>query len=84
MSEHCPLKDLFIIQLGTAKTQKYWMARCVKISPKVSQMQMVWMILVKRQKLLVGIIGCIKLRVLISVDIAAHNMFFTLDQEIKN
>lgn len=42
------------------------------------------MILVKRQKLLVGIIGCIKLRVLISVDIAAHNMFFTLDQEIKN
>lgn len=47
-------------------------------------MQMVWMILVKRQKLLVGIIGCIKLRVLISVDIAAHNMFFTLDQEIKN
>lgn len=83
MSERCPLKDLFIIQLGTAETQKYWMARCVKISPKVSQMQMVWMILVKRQQLL-GIIGCIKLRVLISVDIAAHNMFFTSDQEIKN
>lgn len=35
-------------------------------------------------EVIVGIIGCIKLRVLISVDIAAHNMFFTLDQEIKN